>query len=180
MIALLFGVVLARNLTRPLRDLTQAIHAMTAGELKQEVPVRSADELGELTQAFNRLSADLAHSNELRRQMTADIAHELRTPLTVIRAYIDGLRDGAFKPTPAVASRRCRPKRSIFSAWWRTYARFPWPTRASCPCNACPHRVGHSSNGSPPLTRPRPARATSLCRSRLSLSCRMSWLIPSG
>ena len=85
-IALLFGVVLARTLTRPLRDLTQAIHAMTAGELKQEVPVRSADELGTLTQAFNRLSADLTRSNELRRQMTADIAHELRTPLTVIRA----------------------------------------------------------------------------------------------
>ena len=101
MIALLFGVVLARNLTRPLRDLTRAIQAMTAGELKQEVPVRSADELGTLTQAFNRLSADLARANELRRQMTADIAHELRTPLTVIRAYIDGLRDGTFKPTPA-------------------------------------------------------------------------------
>jgi signal transduction histidine kinase len=99
-IALLVGVVLARNLTRPLRDLTLAIQAMTAGELKQEVPVRSADELGTLTQAFNRLSADLARSHELRRQMTADIAHELRTPLTVIRAYIDGLCDGTFKPTP--------------------------------------------------------------------------------
>jgi signal transduction histidine kinase len=100
-IALLVGVLLARNLTRPLRDLTQAIQAMTAGELRQEVPIRSTDELGTLTQAFNRLSADLARSNELRRQMTADIAHELRTPLTVIRAYIDGLRDGVFKPTPA-------------------------------------------------------------------------------
>jgi signal transduction histidine kinase len=99
-IALLFGVVQARALTRPLRDLTLAIEAMMRGELAQEVPVRSADELGRLTQAFNRLSADLAHSNALRRQMTADIAHELRTPLTVIRAYIDGLRDGVFKPTP--------------------------------------------------------------------------------
>ena len=99
---------LARNLTRPLRDLTQAIQAMMAGELKQEVPVRSADELGILTQAFNRLSADLARSNELRRQMTADIAHDLRTPLTVINAYIDGLRDGVFKPTPAL---RCHARR---------------------------------------------------------------------
>ena len=98
-IALLVGILLARNLTRPLRDLTRAIHAMMAGELKQEVPVHSDDELGELIQAFNRLSADLARSNKLRRQMTADIAHELRTPLTVIRAYVDGLRDGVFKPT---------------------------------------------------------------------------------
>ncbi len=100
-IALLAGVLLARTLTRPLRDLTQAIQAMTVGQLAQQVPVRSADELGTLTRAFNQLSADLAHSNELRRQMTADIAHDLRTPLAVIMAYIDGLRDGVFKPTPA-------------------------------------------------------------------------------
>ncbi len=100
LVALLAGILLARSLTRPLRDLTQAIQAMAAGELRQQVPVRSADELGTLTEAFNRLSADLAHANELRRQMTADIAHDLRTPLTVINAYIDGLRDGVFKPTP--------------------------------------------------------------------------------
>jgi signal transduction histidine kinase len=101
MIALLAGVLLARNLTRPLRDLTHAIQAMTGGHLEQQVPVRSADELGTLTQAFNQLSTDLARSNELRRQMTADIAHDLRTPLAVIIAYIEGLRDGVFKPTPA-------------------------------------------------------------------------------
>ncbi|MCX6030439.1 MAG: ATP-binding protein [Chloroflexi bacterium] len=100
-IALLLGVLLARNLTRPLRDLTQAIQAMSRGELKQQVPVRSSDELGALTQAFNQMSADLARSNELRRQMTADIAHDLRTPLTVITGYIEALRDGVLKPTPA-------------------------------------------------------------------------------
>jgi signal transduction histidine kinase len=100
-IALFAGILLARTLTRPLRDLTGAIKAMRQGDLEQQVPVRSADELGTLTEAFNHLSADLARSNNLRRQMTADIAHDLRTPLSVIIAYIDGLRDGVFKPTPA-------------------------------------------------------------------------------
>ena len=100
-IALLLGAFLAGNLTRPVRDLTKAIQAMSRGELKQQVPVRSADELGALTQAFNQMSADLARSNELRRQMTADIAHDLRTPLTVITGYIEALRDGVLKPTPA-------------------------------------------------------------------------------
>ena len=98
-LALLLGVLLASNLTRPVRDLTDAIQAMARGALRQQVPVRSSDELGLLTQAFNQLSADLARSNEARRQMTADIAHDLRTPLTVINAYIEGLREGVFKPT---------------------------------------------------------------------------------
>ncbi len=100
-VAVLLGIILARTLTRPVRDLTGAIQAMARGELRQEVPVRSADELGALTQAFNRMSADLARSNELRRQMTADIAHDLRTPLTVITGYIEALRDDVLKPTPA-------------------------------------------------------------------------------
>jgi signal transduction histidine kinase len=100
-IAVLLGAVLARTLTQPVRDLTHAIQAMSRGELRQEVPVRSADELGTLTETFNQMSADLAHANELRRQMTADIAHDLRTPLTVITGYIEALRDGVLKPTPA-------------------------------------------------------------------------------
>jgi signal transduction histidine kinase len=100
-IAVFLGVILARTLTRPVRDLTGAIQAMARGELRQEVPVRSSDELGTLTATFNQMSADLARANDLRRQQIADIAHDLRTPLTVITGYIEALRDGVLRPTPA-------------------------------------------------------------------------------
>jgi signal transduction histidine kinase len=99
-LALLLGIFLARSVTRPVRDLTAAAHAMAEGQLGQQLPVRSRDELGQLTTAFNRMSADLQRANELRRQMTADIAHDLRTPLAVITGYLEGLRDGVLKPTP--------------------------------------------------------------------------------
>jgi signal transduction histidine kinase len=99
--ALGLGVVLARTLTRPLRELTTATLAMAKGDLVQTVPVRSQDELGQLARSFNRMSTDLARANQLRRQMTADIAHDLRTPLTVISGYLEALRDGDLKPTPA-------------------------------------------------------------------------------
>jgi signal transduction histidine kinase len=100
LIALGLGVVLARSLTRPVRELTTAIHAMAGGELRQAVPVRSRDELGELSAAFNTMSADLAYANQQRRQMTADIAHDLRTPVTVIAGYLEALRDGVLPPSP--------------------------------------------------------------------------------
>ncbi len=99
-IALFLGVLLARTLTHPLRELTSATRAMAKGELKQQVPVRSRDELGELAAAFNQMSADLARANELRRQMAADIAHDLRTPLSVIKGYTEALHDGVLPPTP--------------------------------------------------------------------------------
>ena len=98
-LALVVGVLLASTMTHPLRELTAAIRAMSGGQLQQEVPVRSEDELGTLTRAFNRLSADLARAVESRRQMTADIAHDLRTPLTVLSGYIEAMRDGVLPPS---------------------------------------------------------------------------------
>ena len=100
-IALLPGILLARTLTHPLRELTAATRAMASGNLGQQVTVRSEDELGELAASFNQMSGDLARAREARRQMTADIAHELRTPLTVISGYLESLRDGVLKPDAA-------------------------------------------------------------------------------
>jgi two-component system sensor histidine kinase BaeS len=99
-LALLLGILLARTITRPVRELTAASHAMARGQLKQQVPVRSKDELGELTLTFNQMSSDLANANLLRRQMTADIAHDLRNPLMVITGYLESLRDGTLPPSP--------------------------------------------------------------------------------
>jgi signal transduction histidine kinase len=73
---------------------------MAQGELEQQVQVRSRDEIGQLAQAFNLMSQQIARANQLRRQMTADIAHDLRTPLTVIAGYIESMRDGVLQPTP--------------------------------------------------------------------------------
>ena len=100
LIALLLGIWLAQTLTRPVNELTTATRAMARGQLAQQVPVRSSDELGELAVSFNQMSADLTRANQSRRQMTADIAHDLRNPLTVIGGYLESLQDGKLKPSP--------------------------------------------------------------------------------
>jgi len=100
LIALILGIFLARSLTNPLRELTGAIQAMSHGDLGQQVPVRSNDEIGELAKTFNQMSADLTRLNEQRSRMTADIAHDLRTPLTVLSGYLEAMQDDVLKPTP--------------------------------------------------------------------------------
>ena len=106
-LALVLGLILARQLTAPLRTLTQAAQrlaqrgpdAALAGQTTQ-VDVRSQDEIGELGQAFNQMSTSLAHQETLRRNLMADIAHELRTPLSVMRGDLEALLDGVYQPTP--------------------------------------------------------------------------------
>jgi signal transduction histidine kinase len=73
---------------------------MAKGELGQQVLVQSHDEIGELTLAFNQMSAELESLIAQRQQMTADIAHDLRTPLTVISGYVEAMLDGVLEVTP--------------------------------------------------------------------------------
>jgi signal transduction histidine kinase len=99
-LALILSVVFARSLTKPLREITTAIQSIAHGNLEQQVPVRSRDEVGQVAAAFNQMSANLARANTLRRQMTADIAHELRTPLSVVVGYLASLSEGLLRPSP--------------------------------------------------------------------------------
>ncbi len=98
-IALLLGVLLARSMTSPLRELTRATQAMSRGDLAQRIEVRRDDELGTLARSFNQLSSDLVQAQAQRRQMTADISHELRTPLSLILGHAEALADGVLEPT---------------------------------------------------------------------------------
>jgi len=102
LLALVLGAALASTISRPVRELTDGTKALAAGELGHQVPVRTTDEIGQLAQSFNRMSADLAHSTQLRKQMTADIAHDLRTPLSVILGYSEALQDDKLPGTPEV------------------------------------------------------------------------------
>ncbi len=100
--ALIVGALLLRQLTVPLRQLARATEQIASGNSGPgpRLPVYSQDELGQLSAAFNRMAARLDTSEQLRRQMTADIAHELRTPLTVIEGNLQAVLDGIYEPTP--------------------------------------------------------------------------------
>jgi signal transduction histidine kinase len=103
-VALLLGSLLARQLTAPLRTLTEAVRRLTHGDVPQ-VEVRGRDEIAELGQAFNQMAQSLVQQETLRRNLMAEIAHELRTPLSVIRGDLEALLDGVYQPTPeALAS----------------------------------------------------------------------------
>lgn len=99
-LALIMGVLLARSLSHPLQELTQATRAVAQGDLTLQVPVRSQDELGQLASAFNQMSTQLGRARDQRRQMTADIAHDLRTPLSIILGHSEALHEGILLPTP--------------------------------------------------------------------------------
>jgi signal transduction histidine kinase len=98
-VTLIVGLVLSRGISRPLAELTSATRAVGAGNLDTRVPVRFGGDARELAIAFNRMAEQLARSDELRRNLTADVAHELRTPLSVIRGKMEAVLDGVYPAT---------------------------------------------------------------------------------
>ena len=91
----LVGLLLAGAIARPVRRLTTAARAVAQGQLEQEVPVTSHDELGQLSQTFNDMTARLRAARQMQVDFVANVSHELRTPLTSIKGLIETLRAGA-------------------------------------------------------------------------------------
>jgi len=101
-LSLLFSLLLAYSLMRPVKTLTQAAHKLGDGDLTQRVPVKGNDELAVLARSFNQMADSLEQAEQMRRSMTADIAHELRNPLAVQRANLEALQDGVYPLKPEV------------------------------------------------------------------------------
>jgi signal transduction histidine kinase len=99
-IALLMARWLARGMTQPLRDMAQAARRMETGDYSTRVRTRSRDEVGQLAEAFNTMSAELEGLERLRRDLVANVSHELKTPITAIRAHLENLLDGVERADP--------------------------------------------------------------------------------
>jgi signal transduction histidine kinase len=100
--ALAVGFFVFRAITRPIDQLTRAAQQLAQGDLSARVAVDDhparlgSDELSELGTSFNLMADHLQQSEQVRRDMTADIAHELRTPLAVMRGNLEAMQDGVY------------------------------------------------------------------------------------
>ena len=92
--------LLARGTTAPLREMAAVASAMAGGEHGRQVLVRSDDEVGELARAFNRMTAELAETDRLRRDLVANVSHELRTPIGALQAVLENVVDGVSEADP--------------------------------------------------------------------------------
>ncbi len=73
-VAIGFAVMMAQRMVRPLGAMSASAKAIARGDFEQNLPVRSRDELGELSATFNRMAGELRRL----RAMDADRLHRAR------------------------------------------------------------------------------------------------------
>ncbi|MDP2621967.1 MAG: ATP-binding protein [Hyphomicrobiales bacterium] len=91
--ASLAGLVVARRITRPMRELTLAADRLGRGERVEPLPERGPEEVVRGTRAFNEMHARLDRFIRDRTQMLAAISHDLRTPITSLRLRAELVED---------------------------------------------------------------------------------------
>lgn len=99
-ILLTLAAVFSGRISKPLRQLDAAAHAMAAGKLQVRVQPGPVREVADLARSFNQMADALEDADRQRRQLTADVAHELRTPLSIIKGRLEGIQDGVYGADP--------------------------------------------------------------------------------
>jgi class 3 adenylate cyclase len=79
--ALVVGLLFARRLTRPISALTRGVARVAAGDLSQALPVRSHDEVGRLTRAFNGMLEGLRQRDFIRATFGRYVSPEVAKTL---------------------------------------------------------------------------------------------------
>jgi signal transduction histidine kinase len=92
-VALLVGYGAARLFARRIRRLERAAGRIAGGHFDEPVADRSADELGELSRAFDRMRIRLSGLDHARREFVANASHELRTPLFSLGGFLELMED---------------------------------------------------------------------------------------
>ncbi len=100
LLALLIGDYLTRHALQPVDTIAQTARKITAADdLSRRIPYDGPpDELGQLTETFNKTLERLEQLFNVQRRFVADVSHEMRTPLTAIRGNVDLMRRYGYDP----------------------------------------------------------------------------------
>jgi two-component system sensor histidine kinase BaeS len=89
LIAVGMGIIVSRNINRPVLALADVTRQMAQGDLAARVTVNRRDEFGLLAGIFNTMADRVEATVSTLKQFVADAAHEINTPLTALRTNLE-------------------------------------------------------------------------------------------
>jgi diguanylate cyclase (GGDEF)-like protein/PAS domain S-box-containing protein len=90
LVGLILALLISRRFVRPIKALSESVYQVGQGEYGVQMVHQREDELGQLINAFNRMSLDLSKSS-VSRQYLEDILNNMHDALTVISEHGDVL-----------------------------------------------------------------------------------------
>jgi len=104
-IGIVMAFILSKRYTQPIQNVVDAAMRVAAGDLNQNIPVQSRDEIGQLSESFNFMVQKLQETRTLEEklreaehlsglgQLSRNMAHEIRNPLNFISLSVDHISE---------------------------------------------------------------------------------------
>ncbi len=96
-IAIIISIFLSSKITEPIIKITNKAKKMGTGDVDVSFEESGIKEIDDLSETLSQAQKEMAKTDELRRDLMANVSHDLKTPLTMIKAYAEMIRDISYK-----------------------------------------------------------------------------------
>ena len=94
LLSFILSYFVSKSLSKPIVKINNDAKELAKGNFNQEIiSTSSIKELKELAETLNYTRMELAESEELKRDLLANVSHDMKTPLTMIKAYTEMMLD---------------------------------------------------------------------------------------
>ncbi len=100
LVAVFFALVFSIIIAKPLEKMTLAAEQMANGDYSVEFKCEGYRETKRLASTLNYAVDQISKTDNLQKELIANISHDLRTPLTLITGYSEMMRDIPGENTP--------------------------------------------------------------------------------
>lgn len=97
-LSLIIAYFISKKISNPIIKINKAAKKMSKGEYDVVFDTdETIEEINELSNTLSKTCDELSKTEELRRELLANVSHDLKTPLTMIKAYAEMVRDISYK-----------------------------------------------------------------------------------
>ncbi len=94
LVVVMTGLYFVKSICVPLVQISATAKKLATGDFSERIPVKTNDEIGQLSTAFNDMANELENSEQIKNDFISSVSHELRTPLTAIKGWAETLQSG--------------------------------------------------------------------------------------
>ena len=93
-LAFIIGYFISKKISKPIENMNEKALKLANGNYNFQFDNNSnITEIDTLASTLNYAKKELEHTDELRRDLMANVSHDLKTPLTMIKGYAEMIRD---------------------------------------------------------------------------------------
>lgn len=97
LLSLIVSIFISKQVNKPILKLIDSAKELSKGNYKVKFDGGNVAELDELASVLTVAASEMDKTDELRRDLIANVSHDLKTPLTMIKAYAEKVRDLSYK-----------------------------------------------------------------------------------